>query len=267
MANDAGVHRTTVTKTTHYVMNKIVEKANKWIKFPSTLDEMTEASLSWQNRFHLPTVIGALDCSHIEIKKPILHGDEFINRKGYASINVQVTCDAKEKISSVSAEWPGIVHDSRIWRRSIIRNKISFYDGAFCLLGDSGYGLSPWLITPFQQPRNVQDRYFNLTHSQERVIVERIFGQVKKGFPILANCVRVSLENVPKVVISCCVLHNVAKYLNDQFDDDVVHEDIEDDNNEDQNPGGQFETPAKREERELKRSIMSQHNAQRHSLG
>lgn len=46
---------------------------------------------SFQRRYHLPGVIGCIDCTHIVIVKP----DEAIehlyyNRKGYHSLNVQM---------------------------------------------------------------------------------------------------------------------------------------------------------------------------------
>jgi hypothetical protein len=44
------------------------------------------------------------------------------------------------------------------------------YDGDICLLSDSGYGITPWIITPFDEPRNACEQNFNLTHAQERVI-------------------------------------------------------------------------------------------------
>ena len=42
-------------------------------------------------RFGLPSITGAIDCTHIEIPAPPseLHPDEYINRKNYYSINVQ----------------------------------------------------------------------------------------------------------------------------------------------------------------------------------
>lgn len=218
VAQDIGVHRTTANKTISHVMNRIVAKSNDWIKFPSTAIEINQAKALWQRNFRLPTVIGALDCTHIEILKPGIHGDEYVCRKGYASINVQATCDAAERFTSITAEWPGSVNDGRIWRRCPIREAVSKYDGAVCLLGDSGYGLSPWLITPFKPPQNHRERHYNLIHSRERVVIERCFGQLKKRFPILGNCVRVALNNVPKVIVSCAVLHNVAKHLNDGFE-------------------------------------------------
>ena len=41
-------------------------------------------------------IIGAIDCTHVRIKVPPahLHPDEYINRKKFHSINVQVVCDS-----------------------------------------------------------------------------------------------------------------------------------------------------------------------------
>lgn len=142
---DIGVDQSTVSKTFSEVLDKIVEKANEWIKFPTTADEINTAKEEWNTRFHMPTVVGALDCTHIMIKKPSLYGDEFINRKGKASINVQATCDSFEKITSIEAQWPGSVHDGRIWRNSNVQQVLRLFDGSACLLGDKGYGIAPWI--------------------------------------------------------------------------------------------------------------------------
>ncbi|XP_046684548.1 putative nuclease HARBI1 [Homalodisca vitripennis] len=152
-----------------------------------------------------------------------MFGDEYINRKGYPSINVQATCDSQERFTSVAAEWPGSVHDSRNMEKESCSGYYSRYDGAACLLGDSGYGISPWLITPFKPPQTDIQRRFNRVHAKERVVIERVFGQLKKRFPILGNCVRLSLDRVPKVIVTCTVLHNVAKHLRDplNFEDDA----------------------------------------------
>lgn len=221
IAEDIGIHRTTACKTINSVLNNIIEKAGNWIHFPSTVEEMNEAKILWQSRFRLPTVVGSVDCTHIEIKKPTHFGDEYINRKGFASINVQATCDAQERFTSVCAEWPGSVHDARIWRTSPVRGVISQFNGSACLLGDSGYGVSPWLVTPFKPAVGEAQMNFNTTHSRERTIIERCFGQLKQRFPILANCVRLSLEKIPKVIVSCAVLHNISKHVNDDFDFDA----------------------------------------------
>lgn len=218
IGEDFGVHHTTICKTINNVADCIFEKAHNWIKFPSSLDAMEEARIKWSNRFEIPTVIGALDCTHIQIKKPPEFGDDFINRKGFSSINVQVTCDANEVITSVDAQWPGSVHDSRIWRQSSIYENMTRFRGNFCLLGDSGYGIAPWLVTPFKNPQNRNEQLFNITHSKERVIIERVFGQLKQRFPILGHKVKTSLSKVPKIIVCCAVLHNISKHLRDEFE-------------------------------------------------
>nr|CAH7720254.1 unnamed protein product [Callosobruchus chinensis] len=92
----------------------MLEKCGWWIKFPSTPANVTEAKRRWQRKCTFPCAVGVIDCTPIKIKKPSLHGDEYINRKGYHSNNVQATCNADEWFTSVDASWPGSVHDSRI---------------------------------------------------------------------------------------------------------------------------------------------------------
>lgn len=47
VANDVGVHWSTVIKTVH-IMDQIINKSNKWIKFLSNLLEINKANLLWQ---------------------------------------------------------------------------------------------------------------------------------------------------------------------------------------------------------------------------
>lgn len=60
------IHWTTVCKTVIYIIDKITERSHHWITFPMSAEDMTE-------------VIGAVVCTRIEIKKPTLFSDEYIN--------------------------------------------------------------------------------------------------------------------------------------------------------------------------------------------
>lgn len=97
------------------------------------------------------------------------------------------------------------------------------------LLGDEGYGIAPWLLTPYSDPAEPAERTFNKEHSKERVIIERCFGQVKRRFLILHGRVRLRLSKVPSVIVACFVLHNVAKYLDDRDDFPDLPPDSDDD--------------------------------------
>jgi hypothetical protein len=53
------------------------------------------------------------------------------------------------------------------------------------LLADSGYGLEPWLMTPFRICHTNEENVFNRLLKKERVIIETSFGQVKRRLPII----------------------------------------------------------------------------------
>ena len=195
-----------------------MQKSEEWIKFPTTEQQVQKAKADWARRFSIPFCIGALDCTHVVIQKPSApHGDDYVNRKQRPSLNVQATCDANEVFTSVDASWPGSVLDSRIWKNSE-EAKFMATTKDTLLIADSGYGIAPWLITPFENPNTPEAVHFNKVYAKDRVIIERCFGQLKRRFPILQYKVRVQLKNVSKIIISCVVLHNVAKFLNDSCD-------------------------------------------------
>jgi hypothetical protein len=52
-------------------------------------------------------------------------------------------------IRDIVAKWPGATHDAHIWNNCKLAKVFedSTIKGAW-LLGDSGYALKPWLLTP-----------------------------------------------------------------------------------------------------------------------
>lgn len=237
VAEDVGVHQSTVNRAIWYVCERILLRANDWIHFPTTEQEFNEAKRLWQRRYNFPHAIGALDCSLFAILKPNVRGDDYVCRKNFPALNVQVTCDGNEMISSVDSSWAGSVHDGRVWRTSEIQQQLYGNAAGALLLCDQAYSLTPWTMTPYANPNDDQ-RAYNRLHKRERVIIERIFCQLKRRFPILANTIRVATERVPKLITACMILHNISKFLNEpQFDgeDDVEEDEADDINQEDRN--------------------------------
>nr|CAI5823805.1 unnamed protein product [Callosobruchus analis] len=60
----------------------------------------------WQQVYTFSAAIGVLDCTHVPISKPDQFGDKCINRKCFARINVQATCNTQQKFTSVDVQWP-----------------------------------------------------------------------------------------------------------------------------------------------------------------
>lgn len=208
-------HQSTVSKVFSEVLQLVYSEADVWMKFPTSEESMTRAKEEWQQRYRFPCALGALDCTHVPIRKPSQHGDEYINRKGFASINVQATCNSNELFTSIDASWPGSVRDVRIWKNSEMCRILRGNTCRALLLADEGYGVIPWLMTPFRNPDTPAEQSYNRLH-KERIIIERCFGQLKQRFPILHHKIRLATEKIPRVITCCFILHNIAKHLRDQ---------------------------------------------------
>ena len=112
---------------------------------------------------HFPGVVGVIDCTHIRIIAPSENEADFVNRKNFHSLNIQLVFDANYKIINLVSKWPGSVHDARILNESGLKRLFEErHVQARChLLGDSGYGCKPWLLTPFQRPQQRHEINYN----------------------------------------------------------------------------------------------------------
>ena len=183
---EVGVHQSTVSRAIAATVTKITEQAPNWIQFPTSLEEASFSKEEWSRTLGFPACIGAIDCTHVRIEKPgNPFGDEYINRNNIPSINVQATCDGKRKFTSIDASWPGSVHDSRVFKNSPIYEMLSNGHYNSLLLGDSGYGIAPFMMTPFDNPITPVERRYNVMHARNRVLIEQSFGILKRRFPIL----------------------------------------------------------------------------------
>ncbi|XP_045105037.1 putative nuclease HARBI1 [Portunus trituberculatus] len=145
------------------------------------------------------------------------------------NINIQLVFDAQYRILDVVAQWPGSVHDSRIWNECGLKADFErgTIPGGCHLLGDSGYPCQPWLLTPILQPRDAAEEAYNRAHKRTRCIVERGIGQLKRRFHVLHGEIRVDPIKTSKIVMVCAALHNLCKEMNLQLPDDE-HDEYED---------------------------------------
>ncbi|KAK0140064.1 putative nuclease HARBI1 [Merluccius polli] len=84
------------------------------------------------------------------------------------------------QLTNIVARWPGSTHDSFIMTNSMVGNRLeagTVRNG--WLLGDCGYPLRTWLMTPLADPNTDQERRYNDLHSRTRAVVERAIGLLK----------------------------------------------------------------------------------------
>lgn len=82
------------------------------------------------------------------------------------------------------------------------------YDGI--LLGDSGYPLSRYLMTPYLTPRTQSEERFNSSLCRTRVLIEQTFGIMKRKFQALHFGLRTSPDQTVSYITACCILHNIG---------------------------------------------------------
>lgn len=69
--------------------------------------------------------VGAVDGSHIPIIAPHLFPEDYRNRKGFHSINLQGCVDYAGLFIGIFVGFPGKAHDSRVFRHSSLATRIN----------------------------------------------------------------------------------------------------------------------------------------------
>lgn len=205
------VHRCIKSVSTALV-NKLLGSEVRWPRNPNSIPEM------FMRAGNMPLVGGVVDGSLIKIDAPNENEAAYDDRKGNHSINLMVVCGPNLEFFYCNARWPGSVHDSRVLRCSSLaqqwENGWRPFPNAI-ILGDSGYGLRKWLITPnipVQIERNPALMRFLVALKSTRCMVENSLGILKEKFPCL-NYVRLQPVFASNVIQSCVILHNIEKRL------------------------------------------------------
>ena len=93
-----GVDKSTVSRVVYDVSRLLAAKQAQFIKWPTDVAEINENKNGFFRRRQFPGVIGCIDGTHVRILAPHSHENDFVNRKGFHSINVQGICNHKGTI-------------------------------------------------------------------------------------------------------------------------------------------------------------------------
>lgn len=209
------VSQSTVSRCVTEFTRAMQRLGSLYIKFPQ---ESEFASI--KQRFYdiagFPGVVALVDGSHIKIKSPEKDIEHiYYCRKGGHSKNVQFVCGPDLEIYSVNAKFGGTAHDAYIWRSSQVKNHVEqlYNNGSrdFWILGDSGYPLQPWLMTPVGETDSESKDAYNRAHKKTRHKVECAIGVLKSRFRCLLQ-ERVLCYTPKKcgdIINTCVMLNNI----------------------------------------------------------
>ncbi|XP_018572113.1 putative nuclease HARBI1 [Anoplophora glabripennis] len=219
-----GVSQSSVSRCVAEVTDALnrPEVFNRFIRFPWNFNKLNGLRNEFYLQNNFPGVIGCIDCTHVaiyppKINDPVYPEAIYVNRKGYHSINVQLICDPNLKIINVCARYPGSSHDNFIWNNSnvlpIVENLYRNGHRWYYLLGDSGYALRPWMLTPLLNVLpNTPEAAYNERQMSTRSIIERCNGVLKLRFRCLLKhrTLHYSPQRSSKIINACCILHNIC---------------------------------------------------------
>ena len=153
-----------------------------------------------------------LDGTHIKINKPSERGFDYFNRKDYYSVVLQVVAREDLRFTDIYTEWPGKVHDTRVFRRSLQYENGPALCGNDHILGDSAYPNLTWLLAPFRDDGRLTpvQVHCNKVHASICSTVERAFGLLKGRFVCLTYINQRNIKTIVHTIVTACVLHNLC---------------------------------------------------------
>jgi hypothetical protein len=108
--------------TAHYCIMEILHiladnMRSDYIRWPNKQQQYLIAE-DFSQRYGFPNVVGCIDGTHVPVKAPSNDRENYVNRKGFPSVNVMAVCDNKMRFTDVFADRAGSVHDARVLRVS-----------------------------------------------------------------------------------------------------------------------------------------------------
>lgn len=210
------------------VLNFLLSLMKIYISWP-TQERKRMISENFKAKQNIRNIIGAIDGSHVRINRPLEDEETYVNRKQYHSLIIQAICDHSKMFIDVCCGEPGSLHDARVLRRSSLFRKAQTpnYFGEYFLLGDSAYPALNWLVTPFKDNGCLteEQKIFNFKLSSTRMVIEHAFGLLKGRFRRLLHISNFDVNICKKIIMACCILHNICITQKDDTDIAVVDDD------------------------------------------
>ena len=238
LAQFIGIGRSTACETVNSVCKAITyHLLSRYMRFPIDKVPVQEIMDEFEGKTGFPQVIGATDGCHIPIICPKDDPEDYHNRKGFYSSNLQGFVDSRLCFQNINISWPGRVHDPRVLTNTAlylkaqvgslvppVTRKISGVEIPPVVLGDPAYTLKPWLMTPYKNAGNLSRKQlgFNNKLSQTGMVLENSFGRLKGRWRCLLKRLDCETDRAPVMMGACCVLHKICEINNEELNEDCL---------------------------------------------
>ncbi|XP_068726345.1 putative nuclease HARBI1 [Montipora capricornis] len=223
VADTMGISKASASRCVHSFTQCLKSIAGEWIIFPTSREGVNETMTKFYSIGAFPKVMGAIDGTLIPIRAPAKEEHLYVYHKGFHAINVMAVCDAEMRFTNIVAKWHGSVHDSAIFNGSALQTHMETKQQEGCLLGDRGYALQSYLMTPLNPDKvsSAAEEMYQRIHTRTRNVIERSFGLLKQRFRCLdfsGGTMQFSPCRCCDIIVAIVVLHNMCIHDNTQPD-------------------------------------------------
>uniref|UniRef100_A0A803MUC8 DDE Tnp4 domain-containing protein n=1 Tax=Chenopodium quinoa TaxID=63459 RepID=A0A803MUC8_CHEQI len=154
--------------------------------------------------------LGALDGTYINVNVPSQERPKYRTRKGTIAMNVLGVCAPNMQFIYVLPGWEGYTN----------------CEGFLAPYRGQRYNLKEWTD---QQPESAEE-FYNMKHARARNVIERCFGLLKGRWSILRSPSFFPIRTHGRIVMACCLLHNlIRKFMpTDDINEDELNESDDD---------------------------------------
>ncbi|KAI8117386.1 Protein ALP1-like [Lucilia cuprina] len=202
----------------------------KYLQTPCDTDAWMSVSSKFNELWHFPNCIGAVDGKHVVMDAPPNAGSIFYNYKGTHSIVLMGIADAEYKFLYIDVGRNGRFSDvgvfnSCTFRKALDSNKLCLpppkalpgrqMPVPYVLVADDAFAMRPNLMKPYaQRGLTMVQQVYNYRLSRGRRIIENVFGIMSARFRMFRKPICLDAEKTKKVTLACCVLHNYLMVTN-----------------------------------------------------
>ncbi|CBI16187.3 hypothetical protein AAG906_032178 [Vitis piasezkii] len=234
-----GLNHSTVSQVTWRFVEIMEERALHHLQWPSTEPEITEITSKFEKIRGLPNCCGAIDTTHIMMCLPSADSANsvWLDSENHHSMILQAIVDPEMRFRDIVTGWPGKMKDSSVLQSSnffklcekgqrLNGKKIELAEGSEIseyIVGDSGYPLLPWLVTPYQGKELSESKAeFNRRHFATRMVAQRALARLKEMWKVIQGVMwRPDKNRLPRIILVCCLLHNIVIDLEDEVQDEM----------------------------------------------
>ncbi|KAJ1436380.1 Harbinger transposase-derived nuclease domain [Sesbania bispinosa] len=233
------MNQSTVSQITWRFVEAMEEKGLHHLSWPSTEMAMEEVKSKFENIRGLSNCCGAVDTTHIMMTLPSVDSlnNVWLDREKNCSMVLQAIVDPNLRFCDIVTGWPGSLSDEHVLRSS------SFFklaeegkrlngvekilpEGTVLreyIIGDTGFPLLPWLLTPYKGKglSNVQVE-FNKRVVATQMVAKKALARLKERWKIIKGVMwKPDKHKLPRIILVCCILHNIVIDMEDEVLDDM----------------------------------------------